>query len=333
MTEVVTVGGITLDWVVGLTGRVNVKGCGGNSLYAAVGAHLWSERVAVVSRVGRDYPAEYLHAFRESGIDMSGVRQLAEPHELVAAYRYESDGTRHDIIPARDLPRMGFDSSEAREEHALFHPTSWAADLRKRFDPCTDDVLPGLWQARGFHVGNMCYEAQLAFCDRLARTGVLFTLDASNPSITEFQRRELMRRVPVFLPSEVQVAWLLNEAMPDLERAPERLASFGPTRIAIKVGRLGSIVYDARTGQHCHIPAYPARVVDPTGAGDSYCGGFLAGLVETEDMVEAALCATVSASFVIEGFDARYGLQFGRKEALERLQWLRARVQHRGDEA
>ena len=94
--------------------------------------------------------------------------------------------------------------------------------------------------------------------------------------------------------------------------------------VALKLGRLGSLVYDTHTNQRRRVPVYSTHVKDPTGAGDAYCGGFLVGLVETGDVFEAALYATVSSSFVIEEFDARYGLRFDRRAAEVRLDALRA---------
>jgi ribokinase len=71
------------------------------------------------------------------------------------------------------------------------------------------------------------------------------------------------------------------------------------------------------------VPAYPAKVRDVTGAGDAYCGGFLAGLVQTHAPLEAALRGTVSASLVIEGVGAMYALDSTPGLAEARLQSLR----------
>ncbi len=62
------------------------------------------------------------------------------------------------------------------------------------------------------------------------------------------------------------------------------------------------------TGERWEIPAYPARVVDPTGAGDAFCGGFLAGYEATYDPLQGVLYGNVSASIVIEGTGPFYAL-------------------------
>ena len=69
-----------------------------------------------------------------------------------------------------------------------------------------------------------------------------------------------------------------------------------------------------------HVPAFPASAVDPTGAGDSFCGGFLVGLVETGDLTQAALYGTVAASFVVESRHAIPVLAISRDAAEARLE-------------
>jgi len=72
----------------------------------------------------------------------------------------------------------------------------------------------------------------------------------------------------------------------------------------LKLGAQGQYVYEPASGRKWHVPACPARLVDVTGAGDSYCGGFLVGLDQTGDPLEAALRGCVTASLVVEGVGA-----------------------------
>ena len=90
--------------------------------------------------------------------------------------------------------------------------------------------------------------------------------------------------------------------------------------MGVKLGGEGSIICDARTGEISRVPAYPARVVDTTGAGDGYCGGFLAGLVAGRPLAECAAMGTVSASYVIEACGA---LQTERPDPAARDERLR----------
>jgi hypothetical protein len=78
-----------------------------------------------------------------------------------------------------------------------------------------------------------------------------------------------------------------------------------------------------------HIPPYPACVIDPTGAGDSFCGGFAVGLTDTGDPIRAAQYGTVSASWVIQGYGALYALGSNREKAQARLPCLERLMQTR----
>jgi sugar/nucleoside kinase (ribokinase family) len=80
-----------------------------------------------------------------------------------------------------------------------------------------------------------------------------------------------------------------------------KISEYGPQIIVIKRGLLGQMLYDAPGNHRYEISAYPSRVADPTGAGDAFCGGFLAGFQQTNDPLMAALHGSVSASLVIEG--------------------------------
>jgi ribokinase len=75
-----------------------------------------------------------------------------------------------------------------------------------------------------------------------------------------------------------------------------------------------------------HIPAYPATIKDVTGAGDSFCGGFLVGLDQSQDPIEAALHGSISASFTIEGIGPLYPLDAYQGLAQARMDSLRSAV-------
>jgi sugar/nucleoside kinase (ribokinase family) len=93
--------------------------------------------------------------------------------------------------------------------------------------------------------------------------------------------------------------------------------------VVIKRGAFGQYLYDSASHTRWIIPAYPARVVDLTGAGDAFCGGFLAGYHRTYDPLQAALFGNISASLVIEASDVFYaldslpGLADARSQALK----------------
>lgn len=317
----VTVGGTTLDWVITADGEASHRACGGNAIYSAVGARLWSDRVAVVSVVGCDYPAVYLKEMADAGIDVSGVRRIDRPHGLLFVAKYDQQGNRHLYNPRTAIAGWGSHDDHALDSHRLSQFDPRRITPGTAFDPMPVEVPEAFWQAEAFHQAGMRIAAQGAFARSLHDRSIRCTLDGVLTS-NRGQFLEIVRMASAFLPSEVDVVNLLGDVA--MEDALNSLSALGPAAVAIKLGRLGSIVHCARTGQRHRIPAYPTAAKDPTGAGDAYCGGFLVGWTETGDALEAALRGTVSASFVIEEFDARYALHVRRADAEQRLSELRA---------
>jgi ribokinase len=137
---------------------------------------------------------------------------------------------------------------------------------------------------------------------------------------------EILKQVAAFLPSEMETRAFFPQLSGDLWAAAEAFGALGCGCVVLKLGAQGQYVYERASGRKWHVPAYPARLVDVTGAGDSYCGGFLVGLDQTGDPLEAALRGSVTASLVVEGVGALYALDQPRQLLAERLAQLRGVV-------
>jgi ribokinase len=161
----------------------------------------------------------------------------------------------------------------------------------------------------------------------LAARGIQVSLDPGERYMQPNLAQEvfgMLRDVDVFLPSQQELESLLGSVDP--WEAAGRFSDAGPGVVVVKAGSRGSFVYDRRSERRWTIPAYPTRVVDVTGAGDAYCGGFMVGYAEAADPALAACFGTVSASFVLEGFGALRALCFPRANAQRRLGELQARI-------
>jgi len=199
------------------------------------------------------------------------------------------------------------------------------------FAPEPEDVPPAYLAAQAFHLSPRIYDKHMRSLALLSQHAKWVSLD---PAVWYMRERNesklsaLFGNVAAMLPSEVEAAAFAGSQDP--EEAARKLGQLGPQMVAIKLGAAGSLVYDCRSGRTSRVPVYPARVKDPTGAGDSFCGGFMVGYAETQDAVAAAMYGTVSASFVVEGFGGLYALQFSRRDAEERLSVVRERWEAAG---
>jgi ribokinase len=293
-------GNVTIDDVV-LADGVTQMGCfGGDAIYASLGARLWSAAVEFVAPIGSDYPPAQLAQLRAAGWDLRGL-----PTRPVPTHRnwvvYEHDGRRTWIL---------------RTSAADFFVLS----------PLTADVPAAFMQTRAFLLLAMDLAALEDLVPGLRGQGALLALDPQEDYIPGNEARvlELVKQVDIFLPSEIEVQRLLGHR--DYPRAARQLADLGPKLVVIKLGPQGVLVYEAETDRLTRLPAYPAHVIDTTGAGDTFCGGFMARYVQTGDARQAALGGLTSASFAVEGFGLSHLFDVTPEQAAARQALLAASV-------
>lgn len=294
MTRVLALGGLTIDWLETASGRSG-PALGGNAAYAAVGAWLAGSAAEVVSVVGDDYPAQLLDQLTSSGIGVESVR----------------------VSPGPSFRVLLDESSDQRVISYL--PGSGHND---RLDPIPSQ-LPALTSADAAHLCAIPTASQRALLDELDGMVGTITLDTvvirGEIEPTPGELVDLARRVSAFLPSrdEVQHQWPGR-----LDRALEELHRSGVRRIVVKMGSDGSLGIDE--GGLASVPAVPVVVVDPTGAGDAYCGAFCACLAAGAELREAMIWGAAAASVVIEGHGAAHALtESGRQRAAGRAARLR----------
>ncbi len=100
MVKLFTVGGILIDNVVAADGQVGPQTMGGNAVYSAAGARLWTDGVGVVGRIPSNYPAGFLRRLADAGVDISGVVKVEEDVTQAEWFFYNPDGSRTDHLHA-----------------------------------------------------------------------------------------------------------------------------------------------------------------------------------------------------------------------------------------
>jgi sugar/nucleoside kinase (ribokinase family) len=284
------VGGLALDNVITADGARLIGRSGGNTLWASLGAAIFDSSVGIVARAGGDYPQTALDLLAGRGIDTGGVRRVAGPHRLRIAYQHLADGRRLQPVPAAVLAGI-----PAEERSAFVDSTINAID-RRGGDPEPADIPPAwLSGVRGWHLPLVPLAAHRLLVAALATPGSRLIADCPN-------RHEIkVARLDVFLPSTSDLDIIAPGADP--VGACERLLDATSTPIILKAGPAGVLVLGP-DGLRQRVPSLPAKVADPTGAGDAFCGAFLVGLDQTNDLIRAAMWGTVSASFAVESADA-----------------------------
>jgi len=319
--QLIVFGCLTTDNIITAAGELLPQSYGGNALYAALGARVWSDRVGIVSRYGAGFSEEPLDLMRSLGIDTAGIRHRGVPHGRNVAFAYRADGSRSRTIPPEVIERIPF------AERARFLDTTLLPDADAQWHlsaPDGDDVPPDWWETiAGVHCAFMPVRKHLQIAETVRRRrGDAIWLqvdspwhDACNPEVD--YRGPLFRQIDALLPSEADVE-AAHPGAP-LAHAALSLLDAGVGTVVLKLGAAGCQVFAAGAGLVADVPTVAVVARDPTGAGDAFCGGFLAGMQRTNDAVTAACYGAVSASFAVEAHGLSGLALSSRTEAEERL--------------
>lgn len=296
--RVVVVGNLTIDDVVLPDGTVRMASVGGNSLYTALGARLWQSRVGLVTRRGEDFPRDLATELRPLGIAADGVVAIAGP-TVRNWVVYEQNGDRHWIYRT---PRQRSREVAVQPEDL---PLGWL----------TADPPPVI------HIAAMPLDAAEALVDAVRRSapGAVITLDTHEDYVADYRTRlrALAARVDAFLPSRSELTDLVG--YDDPRRALADLAELPTPMIVVKMGEEGALVWDKANGTLHQVGIAPGPVVDVTGAGDAFCGGFAAALSLGHSAVAAAQHGVVSAAYAVAGFGSLSLVEIAPDEARARF--------------
>ena len=322
-------GQLRRDFALFPDGRAFLDVMGGNLPYAAVGLAIWEPETkpGLVARVGENYPFEWLAALDKHGFDIRGIRVLPDSIDLQSFYVYSDRVTRHSDDPLGQCARLGIPVPRSL---IGYRPTQPALDSRTRLTPTSlrqVDLPEDYLDASAAHLCPIDYLTHTLLPAVLRQHGfTTVTMDPSSGTMTPSNWDDIPALViglTAFLPAERELRTLFHGRSTDLWEMMEALAGYGCELIVVKRGERGQLLYDAAARSRYEITAYPARLADPTGAGDAFCGGFLAGYRQTYDPVQAVLHGSVSASLVVEGsgvfyaLDALPGLAQARLAALQ----------------
>jgi sugar/nucleoside kinase (ribokinase family) len=301
---------------------------GGNAVYAAVGAAIWAEPICIVSRIGSNYPSEWLTDIQTVGFDTSGVTVLDREQDTRTFYAYLSRDERVDTNPAAHFLRVGLPLPDALVD---YQSSTEGQEGQGEFGALAvrpSDIRFEAGQVLAAHFAPMDFLTHSIVPARLRELGVqLISIDPSVRYMEPRFRKDLpvlVNGLDAFLPSEAELLSYFQPRPPGLWEMAEALGDLGCPIIVIKRGAAGQFIWDRDASRRWHVPAYPARVRDVTGAGDAYCGGFLAGLQQTGDALEAGLRGSISASLAVEGSGALYALGSAPGLAEARLESMRS---------
>jgi sugar/nucleoside kinase (ribokinase family) len=268
---------------------------------ASIGAWIWHKPVGLIARAGQAYPAENIQQIEAVGITCR-LQRVANP-DIRNWALYEPDGRRQFVnhLTSGSYEQMSIHGDEIPEE-------------------CMG--------ASAYHIAPMPVHVQHSVIQRLRTGPCLISLDQYDRLLADPQAKrtalELIIQVDFYLPSGEEAAALYGSNDP--ESAALAFGALGVPVVCIKMGVQGALLYMTRHDELYHIPICPVKTVDPTGAGDAFCGGFLAGALATGDPLLAACHGAVSASYVVQHVGALSLLEADFSDRQDRLEQVRAGI-------
>lgn len=295
--SILVVGSVALDSVQTPFGRVK-EALGGSATYFSIAASLYSP-VNLVAVVGTDFPQEHIDFLKGRGVDLKGL-QMAKGKTFRWSGRYDYD---LGIAETLDTQLNVF---------ASFHPQ-----------------LPEEYRASKYvFLANIDPDLQLEVLEQVRNPG-LVVLDTMNYWINykKGALTEAMAAVDIVMINELEARQYANTF--SLVRATRKILGLGPRAVVVKKGEYGAAMFSANEdprGAFFFIPAYPLeKISDPTGAGDSFAGGFIGYLAHKDDCSDecikrAIVHGSVVASFAVEEFSIDRLCRLTREEIEGRYQ-------------
>lgn len=293
--SVLTVGTVAFDAIETPFGKTD-KIVGGAATYIAWSASYFSERVNIVSVIGDDFDNHELELLRQRGVDTEGIEIKQGKKSFFWSGKYHLDMNSRDTLTT-DL------------------------NVLLEFNP----IIPeSYYESDVLLLGNIDPNLQLKVIAQLPERPKLVVMDTMNfwmtPGFID-PLREVMRKVDVLAINDAEARELSGEY--SLVKAAKKILTMGPEYLIIKKGEHGALLF--HDNEVFFAPALPLEdVFDPTGAGDTFAGGFCGFIDKTRDisfenMKRAIIYGSAMASFCVEKFGTERLKQLTHKDIEERV--------------
>ncbi len=303
---------------------------GGDLLYAAAGLLAWDKNAGLLARAGEDYPRDWLLNFEQYGLDTQGIHILPEQMDLRNFLSYNDQNVIQQNNPVAQFARLGLPFPKILLGFQPQAETGKGPAKVAVSSPRPSEIPKDYLFSRQVHLCELDYPTISRLISTFRENKITtLTLDplARWMQPTNWSDVSLiLNGLTAFLPSEQELRTLFWGKTADLVEMAQAIAAQNCKLVVVKCGSRGQLLYDGTSHKCWQIPAYPVKLMDPTGAGASFCGGFLAGLHLTNDPLQAVLHGNISASLTIEGSGAFHILESNIGLAQARLNSLQDNI-------
>lgn len=302
MGKLLAVGTVAYDAIETPFGKTD-KILGGSGTFVGLAASQFGVQTGVVSVVGGDFSQSYLDMMEEKGIDTTGIEIVKDGKTFFWSGKYHNDMNSRDTLVTE-------------------------LNVLETFNP----VVPESFKdAEVVMLGNLHPLTQASVLDQMNERPKLVVLDTMNfwMDIALNDLHEVLKRIDVITINDEEARQLSGEY--SLVNAAKKIHEMGPKYVVIKKGEHGALLFN--DDNMFYAPALPlAEVFDPTGAGDTFAGGFCGYLAKTEDysfenMKNAIIYGSNLASFCVEKFGTQRMEALTKDEVQTRLQLFKQLTQ------
>ena len=287
--SLITVGTMAFDAIETPFGKIN-QIVGGSATYVAYAASHFVKPVQQISIVGFDFPKEEMEEMTKRGVEIEGVEIVPNKKSFFWSGRYHEDMNNRDTL-ITDL------------------------NVLADFDPKIPDSYQG---AEFLMLGNLAPKIQLNVIQELKQRPKLIVMDTMNfwMEIAMAELKIVLKYVDMLMVNDAEARQLTGQF--SLVKAAKSIMEMGPKFLIIKKGEHGALLFHG--DQVFFAPALPLEeVFDPTGAGDTFAGGFMGHLAATNDisfenMKRAIIVGSAMASFCVEKFGPTRLKEITRKD-------------------
>lgn len=287
MFDIVSVGHFSIDSIFLPDRQTPFVVLGGSAAYVSLAARRLESRVAAISKVGGDFPEAYRWWLDQEGVNLSGLKKVET-----------ASTTRFELKYSTDL-----------SERTLH--------LKSKAPSIDADDLPNPLKAFAIHVAPIAGEVTYEIVEKLKSHADVLSLDpqglvrrfdeGGNISLGSLADSRMLDLINVYKSSQSEIQAVTGQT--DLVSAVESVHNHGVKIVIVTLGSKGALL--SVEGTRYDVPAcVPAKLVDPTGAGDAFISGFLSEYVNGENILRCACVGAAMASFVVEGIGPTF---FGDK--------------------
>ncbi|MBK8710579.1 MAG: bifunctional hydroxymethylpyrimidine kinase/phosphomethylpyrimidine kinase [Niastella sp.] len=292
--SLITVGTMAFDAIETPFGKVD-KIVGGSATYVAYAASQFIKPVQQISIIGYDFPEAEITHLQSLGVQTEGVEIVKDKKSFFWSGKYHLDMNSRDTL-ITDL------------------------NVLEDFDPKVPDSYQG---TEFLMLGNLMPKIQLSVIDQLKTNPKLIVVDTMNfwMDIALDDLKLVLKKADVLLVNDAEARQLSGEV--SLVKAARKIMEMGPAYLIIKKGEHGALLF--HQNQVFFAPALPLEeVFDPTGAGDTFAGGFIGYLAKTKDisfsnMKTAIIVGSAMASFCVEKFGPERLKEITKEQIDERI--------------